>query len=204
MITKKTFRTFSRTRRGRTSEENRAIRTSKIWSWRQLGRCAWHVFTAPSSRGWTRSWLHFRRWRLGRPVGLDLFDLLCWDLEPESTTRHTSIEALQRVTILPWRSINVSTPLAIFQHWIFVADFSTFSYAFFPGVAVRVAPLLAEHPPWDLHEARVLLGAAAAARRRPVAGEHPVPSALACLRIGRRSERQRDCSGCPGRWLWVR
>jgi len=26
---------------------------------------------------------------------------------------------------------------------------------------------------WDLHEARVLLGAAAAARRRPVAGEHP-------------------------------
>jgi len=35
---------------------------------------------------------------------------------------------------------------------------------------------------WDLHEARVLLGAAAAARRRPVAGEHPVPSALACLR----------------------
>ena len=123
---------------------------------------------------------------------------------------------------------------------------------FFPGVAVRVAPLLAEHPPckgnaqlrqipngrkekivsnkranqffcargwtktltWDLHEARVLLGAAAAARRRPVAGEHPVPSSLACSggkssrvphgRIGRRSERQRDCGGCPGRWLWLR
>lgn len=35
----------------------------------------------------------------------------------------------QRVTILPRRSINVSAPLAIFQHWIFVADFSAFSYA---------------------------------------------------------------------------
>lgn len=147
----------------------------------KLGRRARHIFTGYRRIWWIRRPFHFRSWWLRRPIGLDLFDLLHWDVKPESTAGDTSIEALQRVTILPWRSIDVCTPLTIFQHRIFVADFSAFSYALFPAVAVRVAPFLAEHPPWNLHEASIFLGAAATARRRPVTGKHPVPTA-ACLR----------------------